>query len=142
MLAQDLMGLGVPPLQAARTANAGTGPMTITAAGTASTSATAVASGGATRLGATQYVCVCTTAGDTTGASIVLPTVGTDAGAYIGDDFVINNQTSGNTLFVWASTGVTISVGGVITSYAKVGVHTTMALYPQTTTVWFGIKGS
>lgn len=142
MLAQDLMGLGVPPLQAARTANGGTGPLTLTATGTVSTATSAAATGGAARIGAFQYFFTCTTAGDTGGAAVILPTVGTDQGALLADDYNINNQTGTATLFVWCSAGVTISVGGTNTSYAKIGPHTTMTCFPQSTTQWWGVKGA
>jgi hypothetical protein len=133
-LASDLMGLGVSPLIASRTSNGGSGPITITAAGTAFASAT--------RLGCTQYFVTCTTAGGSGGAAISLPVVGTDNGALLADDFVVNNATATQSLTIFASSGVAISVGGTNTSSTTVSVHTSMTLYPVSTTQWIGVKGS
>lgn len=132
MLASDLQGLGVNPLQAQRTANAGIGPLTISAAGT--TFATA------TRIGGSQYLVSCSNATTTNGIS--LPPVGSDNGALIGDVFTINNATAASTLNIFCSTGVTISVGSANTSSTTVAVHTTMTAYPVTTTQWAGVRGS
>jgi hypothetical protein len=132
MLASDLQGLGVNPLQAQRTANAGIGPLTITAAGTAFASAT--------RVGGSQYLVSCSNATASNGIS--LPPVGGDNGALIGDVFTINNATGTSTLNIFCSTGVTISVANSNTSSTTIAVHTTMTCYPVTTTQWAGIKGS
>jgi hypothetical protein len=133
-LASDLMGLGSSPLLALRTSNGGNGPVTISAAGT--TFATA------TRIQSSQYFVSCTNAGGSGGAAVALPVVGGDNGALIADDFVINNATATQSLTVFASTGVAISVGGTNTSSTTIPVHTTMTLYPLTTTQWLGVKGS
>lgn len=133
-LASDLMGLGLPPLLAAHTANAGTGPLTITAAG--GTFA------GATRLGVTQFLATCTNAGGANSLAVSLPAVGGDTGCLLGDDFVINNATATQSLTVFASSGVSISVGATNTSSTTIPVHTTMTLFPISSTQWVGVKGS
>src|SRR5258706_5454932 len=99
-LAADLMGLGVSPLIAARTASGGIGPLTIVAAG--SSFATAA------KIQCTQFLVSNSTNG---GLSVALPTVGGDGGAFLGDDFLINNAASAS-LNVFCSSGVNISVGG------------------------------
>ena len=129
-LHSDLMGLGISPLISARTATAGTGPLTIVAAGGSFTSAT--------RIQCTQYLVSNSTGG---GLSIALPAVGGDNGALIGDDFIINNATTAS-LNVFCSSGVTISVSGLNTSSTTMSSHTTMTCYPITTTQWVGVKGS
>lgn len=128
--ASDLMGLGVSPLIADRTASAGNGPITIVAAGGSFASAT--------RIQCTQFLVSNSTAG---GLAISLPPVGGDAGAFLGDDFVINNATTAS-LNIFCSSGVTISVGGSNTSSTSMSSHTTMTVYPITTTQWIGVKGS
>ncbi len=133
-LASDLMGLGTAPLLAAHTAQAGTGPLTITAAGTAFASAT--------RLGVTQFLASCTNAGGSGSTAISLPAVGGDNGCLLGDSFVVNNLTATQSLTLFASSGVAISVGATNTSSTTIAVHTTMTLYPITTTQWVGVKGS
>ena len=133
-LASDLMGLGVAALQAQRTANAGLGPLTITAAGSAFASAT--------RLGCSQYLTSCGNASGTNG--IALPLVGTDNGCLLGDDFIINNLNSTNSLLIFTSTGVALSVGGSNNSGTgtSVQVHTTLTCFPISTTQWIGVRGS
>jgi hypothetical protein len=129
-LASDLMGLGVSPLIAAKTASAGIGPVTIVAAGGTF--------GSATRIQCTQYLVSNSTGG---GLAVALPAVGGDNGAFLGDDFVINNATTAS-LNVFCSSGVTISVSGSNTSSTVMTSHTTMTCYPITTTQWVGVKGS
>lgn len=131
-LAQDLMGLGVSPLQAARTAQGGTGPLTVSAVGSSATTAT--------KIGAYQYV-VAITANAGTSTGVTLPTVGSDSGCLLADDFVVNNQGS-NTCTVYASSGVQISMQGVNSSAQSISLHTSFTLYPISTTQWFGVKGS
>ncbi len=131
MLASDLQGLGVNPLQAARTANAGTGPLTIASAG--STFATA------TRIGGSQYLVSCSDSDGTKGIS--LPPVGGDNGALIGDMFNINNAGS-TTFFLFCSTGVLISVAGSNTSKTSLITHTTLTCYPASSTQWLGVRGT
>jgi hypothetical protein len=131
MLASDLQGLGVNPLQAQRTANAGIGPLTITATGTNFATAK--------RLGGAQYLVSCTNANGTVG--VALPPVGGDTGALIGDPFTINNAST-NSLPVFASTGVVISVGGANTSSTTLTSHVSLTAYPISTTQWIGILGT
>jgi hypothetical protein len=130
-LASDLMGLGVSPLLAARTAQGGIGPLTITAAGSSFATAT--------RIQCQQYLASCSNADGTVALS--LPVVGTDNGALLADDFVINNAGT-TSLRVFLSSGVTISIGGVNTSFCTIALHTSMTCYPITTTQWIGVKGS
>jgi hypothetical protein len=129
-LAADLMGLGLSPLIASRTATAGIGPVTIVAAGGSFTSAT--------KIQATQFLVSNSTGG---GLGVALPTVGGDAGAFLGDDFIINNAATAS-LNVFCSSGVTISVGGANTSSTSLSSHVTLTCYPITTTQWVGVRGS
>src|SRR6267142_7117847 len=131
MLASDLQGLGVNPLQAYRTANAGTGPLTIASLG--STFATA------NRVDGAQYLVTCSDSDGTKALS--LPPIGGDGGALIGDCFTINNQGS-TTFTIFCSTGVTISVSGSNTSSTTLGIHTSLTAYPLSTSQWIGIKGA
>src|SRR6266436_1521859 len=126
-LASDLMGIGVSPLLAARTATAGTGPISVASVGT--TFATA------TKIGCTQFLI-----SNTANGSVALPSVGGDNGAFIGDDFVINN--AAGSLNVFLSSGVSISVGGSNQSNTTLASHITMACYPVSTTQWIAVKGS
>jgi hypothetical protein len=131
MLASDLQGLGVNPLQAQRTANAGIGPLTISAAGTAFASAT--------RIGGAQYLVSCS---NTTGSNgISLPAVGGDSGALIGDQFTINNAGTVS-LNIFLSTGVTISIANLNTATFALATHTTTTCYPISATQWIGVRGS
>ena len=131
MLADALMGLGVSPLLAARTATGGTGPLTILPIGT--TFATAA------KLGASQFLCTASLGAGSSG--IALPTVGSDNGALLADDYIINNSGT-DTIKIFSSTGVTISAGATLDSVVNLGVHTTITLYPVSTTKWIGVKGS
>ena len=144
-LSSDLMGLGVSPLQAARTANGGTGPVTIAAAGTSFA--------GATRIGCTQYFVSCANAG-AGASSLALPVIGGDNGALVADDYIVNNASS-TTISVFASTSVAISVGGSFNSTTTIAAHTTTTFYalsPASATVngtaasaaalWIAVKGS
>ncbi len=131
MLATDLTGLGVNPLQAYRTANAGTGPLTISSSGSAFASAN--------RIDGAQYLVSCSDSDGTKALS--LPPIGGDGGALIGDCFTINNQ--GTTTFtIFCSTSVVISVSGSNTSSTTLGIHTSLTCYPITQTQWIGIKGA
>lgn len=130
MLAQDLMGFGVSPNLANRTANAGNGPLTIVAAGSAFSSAT--------RIKCTQYVCSNTTTG---GLSVALPAVGGDTGAFLGDDYVINNAAAAS-LNIFLSTGVGISANGTNNSSIVLSSHQTLNCFPISTTQWIGVLGS
>lgn len=136
MLASDLQGLGVSPLLAARTATGGTGPIPITPVGAS------YASG--TKLGATQFL---VTANGATATVISLPPIGSDNGALIGDDYIINNQGSSSVL-VFASTSVYISMGGSLTVTQRVQSHTSATFFPVSSTYtagaanWIGVAGS
>lgn len=132
-LASDLMGLGVSPLVAARTATGGIGPLTL------SIPTTSIAAGG-TKIGACQYL-VSITSGST-GCGPTLPTVGTDSGAMLADDYIINNSSGTGTITLFASSGVAISVGASNTGSTTIPIHTTMTLYPISSTQWIGCKGT
>ena len=132
-LSQDLMGLGVSPLQAAHQATGGTGPLTVSGAGSSAATAT--------QIGAFQYVVSMTASGGATSAGVKLPTVGSDSGCLLADDFIINNAGT-TTQTVYASTGVQISMQGINSSAQLISLHTTFTLFPITTTQWIGVKGS
>lgn len=134
-LSQDLMGLGISPLQAAHTASGGTGPLTLSLANNASGVA------GATALGAYQFVVSVNVSGTTSTCGVKLPTVGSDNGCLLADDFIVNNAGT-TTMTIFGSTGVQISVGASNTSSTTVALHTTMTLFPVSTTQWVGVKGS
>ena len=139
-LSSDLMGLGISPLIAARTATGGTGPLTIVPVGASYASST--------KLGATQFL---VTAGGGTGfaaaASIGLPAIGSDNGAFLADDYIINNQGTG-TLIVRTSTSVLISVNGSLNSLAPIVTHTSATFYPVLATLtsstanWICVQGT
>lgn len=84
-LASDLMGLGVSPLIAGRTATGGNGPLSLAVNGVANT----IPSGTAGKLQCTQFV---VTATGLSSGGILLPPIGGDNGAFLADDFVINNS--------------------------------------------------
>jgi hypothetical protein len=130
-LATDLMGFGMPAQLANRMATAGNGAVTISSAGSGFSTAT--------RIQCTQFLVSCS---DTDGTkALALPVVGGDNGALIGDDFIVNNAGT-TSLNLFSSTGVVISVGGVNTSKTTIALHTTMTLYPISTTQWVGVKGA
>lgn len=131
-LASDLMGLGMPPMLAAKIAQGGIGPVTITAAGT--TYATS------TKLGVEQSVVGCSNANNT--LSIGLPPVGGDTGVSIADEIIVGNTSTTDSLVLRASTGVLISAGGAQDSVFVVSKATAIALYPLSSTLWLGIKGT
>ncbi len=134
-LSQDLMGLGISPLQAAHSASGGTGPVF---SGGVVAGSTSVASTNL-KIGAYQYVMTVSNGVSTQG--VVLPPVGGDNGCLIADDFIINN--SGTTcIILFASSGVAISVGTSNTSFTIIPNHTTMTCYPLSTTQWIAVKGS
>ena len=81
-LSADLMGLGLSPLIAARTASAGIGPVTINGVVGATTFANA------TRIQCTQFLVSAANGTTATSYAISLPQVGGDGGAFLGDDFV------------------------------------------------------
>lgn len=129
-MATDLQGLGVAPLIALRTSTGGNGPLTCSAVG--NTFATA------TKLQAAQFVT--SVLNSTASAALALPTVG-ETGALLADDYVINNAST-TSVNIIASTGVAISVGASNTNNTVIAQHTTMTLYPISTTQWIGVKGS
>lgn len=131
-LAQDLMGLGVQPLQAAHGATAGTGPLTIIPAGTNYATST--------KLGVFQYLCSVSTGTNGT-AGLGLPSVGSDTGCLLGDNFVINNATA-SSLIIYAPSGVNISAGGANANTFTMTTHTSAVFYAITTTQWIGVKGA
>lgn len=131
-LAQDLMGLGTSPLLAAHTASAGTGPVTVTSAGTSL--------GTAVKMGAYQFLISVNVSG-TTGSGLVLPAVGGDNGCLIGDDFIVNNAT-GSTVIVYAPANVNISGGGVNNGTFSVTTHTACTFFSITASQWVAVKGS
>lgn len=133
-LASDLMGFGVSPLQAARTATGGIGPLSI-AVSSATTIPTTTG-----KLGCTQFV---VTATGLASGGVLLPVIGGDSGALLADDFVINN-TGTSTIQVWANPGggtVLISARGSNSSVQLVPIHSSITLYPVSTTQWIGISG-
>lgn len=135
MLAQDLMGFGIPGPLAQRLANGGTGPTTLTAAGTNAAGAAAIL--------AEDYI-VYVNAGS---GGVILPTPkpanGAD-GPMIYDDYVIHNALGGN-LLVYMPSGTTINIGGA--SYTNAAPYTlatlkTLTLWTgPTSTQWFGLGG-
>ena len=133
-LATDLMGFGVSPAQAAQQSTGGTGPLTMVTGSTSSASAATTP-----RIGKFQYV-VSVNGGVSTGG-VLLPSVGGDTGCLLADDFIVNNAGT-TTIFLFASSGVTVSVGATNTSFTQIALHTTMTLYPISTTQWIGVKGS
>ncbi len=135
-LAQDLMGLGISPLQAAHTASGGTGPVFSGGILTSSTSVFA----NSNRIGAYQFVVTISNGVSTTG--VCLPSVGSDSGCLIADDFVINCSGGTTCMLLFASSGVSISTGGSNTSFTTLAPHTSITLYPVSTTQWIGVKGS
>jgi len=143
-LASDLIGLGAgSPLLAARTAIGGTGPLTITPAGTT------LAAG--TKIGATQFLVTVQASVCVTGAqALVLPSINNgDGGAWLADDYIINNQGT-TSIFVFTNvTGVGISCQGSNNSKQILAPHATMTLYPvqataggSTTANWIGTVGN
>ena len=137
-LAQDLMGLGVSPLVAQRTATAGIGPVAVTAVAGAASYASGF------KIGSAQFLI---TASPSAVAGVSLPAIGTDGGAFLADDYIINNQGSA-TLQVRASTGVLISVNGALSSLASIVAHTTTVFWSVSSTYtagtanWIGISGT
>lgn len=130
-LASDLMGLGVSPLQAERTASAGNGPIAATATGT-------TASGGYQIKGA-QYITYFTTGAST--YVTLLPTPGGDTGPLTGDDFTIHNNTA-TALSVFTPSGVTLNVIGVQvtnTSAISVSQYHTLTCWVYNSAQYFGL---
>jgi hypothetical protein len=131
-LAQDLMGLGVSPLQAAHTASAGTGPVTATAAGNSYATAT--------KIGAYQFLISVNVSG-TTSSGLSLPVVGGDTGCLIGDDYIVNNATV-STVIIYAPANVNISGRGVNNGAVSILTHTTATLFSITASQWVCVTGT
>ncbi len=137
-MATDLMGLGVSPLQAQKTSTGGLGPLTITPVG--------ITFASSAKIGASQYL---VTAPSTTlnGLAVGLPPIGGDNGAYLADDFIVNNQGT-SSLLVFASTSVLISMNGSLSSLQRVQTHQTATFYsvlvtPTSSTAnWIGVSGT
>lgn len=129
----NLMGLGIAPLQAARTANGGTGPVTATAKGTSPTTAY--------QIGGAQFVVSFTATSG--GGCATLPALGgSDMAATIADDFVIHNATAGN-MTVFSPSGMTVNIGGAQYSGASgftLAQFKTLTFYPITATTGFGLS--
>lgn len=128
-----LMGLGVAPIQAARTANGGTGPVTGTAKGTSATTALQITG--------TQFVVSITATSG--GGCVTLPGLGgSDNAATVADDFIVHNATAGN-LTVFAPSGMTVNIGGAQYSGASpftLAQFKTLTFYPITATTGFGLS--
>lgn len=130
-LASDLMGLGVKPLEAQRTANAGVGPVLAAATGSAS-----AANG--YKIGGDQYITYFTTGASANSA--VLPAIGGDTGPLYGDQFVIHNS-SATALNLYTPAGVTLNVvGSVVTSTSPQSVvqYHTLNCWVASSVVYFG----
>jgi hypothetical protein len=95
----DLMGLGMPPMLANIVSETGTGPTTLTAAGTSFATST--------KINSSQSAVVCSTGVAGANAGIGLPPVGTATGILLGDEVLIVNSGT-DSLPVYASTGVII----------------------------------
>ncbi|SRR5258706_4787253 len=134
-LASDLIGLGLSPLLAARTASAGVGPVTMNGISGAASFASS------SKIQCTQFLVTISNGTTNTAYGVALPTVGTDNGAFLGDDFVINNASSA-TLKIFVSSGVAISVAASNTNVTALQTHTTLTCYPISTTQWIGVRGS
>jgi hypothetical protein len=139
-MASDLMGLGVSPLQAMKTSTGGTGPLVITPVGTTFASST--------KIGCSQYLVTATAFAS--GLAVGLPQIGTDNGAYVADDFIVNNQGT-SSLLVIASTSVLISMNGSLSSVQRVQSHNTATFYSVSTqasavaagtAAWIGVSGT
>ena len=133
----DLMGLGLPPLLARRMA---TEPTLVIGGGTSV--------GSAVQIGQDQYL-VCVTASTGSNSAVVMPQIGGDgpnAGALLGDDFIINNQCSGSTIVYIANNAsgsvVSISSASALTAGTtgvSVGTHRTMTMYSITSSTWLAL---
>ncbi len=125
-LASDLMGLGMPHILALNVAEGGIGPLTIVGAGSSYATST--------KIGADQRLCVSQTSA--AGTCVGLPVVGGDAGAYLGDRFVIANAGT-DSLKVFASTGVVIKAGDS-SSTISVQPCKTLVVQPISSILWVG----
>lgn len=128
-LADDLMGLGLPPAVALSVATGGNGDLTIAAAGSAYSTGTAVLAG--------QKLVSVSGADGNKGVS--LPAVG--ANVQLGDQYIIGN-TANAVLKAFAPSGVSITCGGTNTSTAAIPAYATLIVYPVSSTQWIGIVGT
>jgi hypothetical protein len=129
-MAVDLEGLGMQWALAEFVSSGGDGPLLVASAGTGTFAS-------ATQLLGKQWVVYNT---DTDGTkAISLPTF--KGATTVADQYIIGNV-SANTLHVYASTGVTISMGAATpTSSVSLSTFTTAMLFPLNSTTWIGIKG-
>lgn len=130
-LASDLMGIGVPPLQAERTASAGVGPIAATAAANATAT-------GAYQIKNAQYITYFTTTGSAN--SCVLPVPGGDTGPLVGDDFTVHCATA-TSLNLYTPAGVTLNVvGSVVTSTNAqvIAQYHTLSVWVYNSVTYFG----
>jgi hypothetical protein len=132
-LAQDLMGLGISPLQAAHTSSAGTGPVQAAAFG--SSYATAQ------KIGAYQFLISVNAVSSTTTSGLALPAVGGDTGCLIGDDYIVNNATT-SPVVIYAPASVNISINASNLNTFTVKTHTTATFYAITASQWVGVQGT
>jgi len=129
----DLLGMGVGPILARRQA---TDPQVISSVGSSAASAF--------QIGGDQYF-VSVTAVTAGQGAVILPAVGGDNGALLGDDYIINNQ-QGSTLEVFGPAGTTISISGAAIQSLSSGIsltnHVSLTLYPITSSAWMGIRSA
>jgi hypothetical protein len=127
------MGLGVPVFQAQRLANDG---VVATAVG--------ATIGAGYVIGGDQYLTLVITASDAN-AGVTIPAVGGDgirAGALIGDEFKVINQSAG-VVNVYVKTCTSFFVGGVSVSGSvgvSVSVGGALVCYPITASTWAGLR--
>jgi hypothetical protein len=127
----DLMGLGLTPFLARRMA---TEPSAFTSSGASKASAAP--------LGGDQYFVYVNASNS--GSGVLLPAVGGDNGALLGDDFIIHNLLSA-TIQVYGPTSSTIYFSGASAS-ASAGVSIqpafTATFWPATTSTWLGLASA
>jgi hypothetical protein len=129
--AKDWMGLGVSPFVAMRQDMT---PNILTAQGGSRASATVI--------GRTMYLTAFTASNS--GAGAVLPGLGGDSGALLGDTFTTNNQIAGG-ITMYAPAGTSISLGGTLQSGSggvSLNSHTTCSFYPISASTWIGQQGT
>ncbi len=133
-LAEVLMGFGMNPALAQEVANAGTGPVAITSAGTSQATAKTIYG--------SQFVTAVTALGGTGGCLTFASPTGANA-PNIADEFVVHNATSGG-MTVYPPVGVTINVGGAAfvgsNPFTLATLKTLIVWTGPTTTQWFGVS--
>ena len=127
----DLMGLGMPPMLANIISEAGSGPTTLTAAGTSYATST--------KIKTSDSAVICSTGVAGANAGIGLPAVGTASGVLLGDEILIVNSGT-DSLPVYASTGVIIYCNGSSTSLMQVSVGKSAIVWPMSSSVWGGVQ--